>query len=216
MLDLSTAFDTVDQDILLNDLFALGIDGIVLEWFRTYLKNRIFRVCVNDTLSDECLMKTGVPQGSILGPILFLIYTIELHYVLESLGVFYHCYADDTQIYFTFEGITEAENKLGVIFNKVDQWMRSRRLKLNNNKTECILVTENNSTRRNVDINSVMLGDIPVQLSISVPDLGFEFDNQLNLNEQINNVKWKVIVNLIFLVLQNLLTKTQKLNQFMG
>ena len=85
MLDLSADFDTVDQDILPNDVFALGVDGIVLEWFRTYLKNRIFRVCVNDTLSDECPIKTGVPQGSILGPILFLSYTIELHYLLESL-----------------------------------------------------------------------------------------------------------------------------------
>ena len=72
LLDLSAAFDAVDQDILPNDLFALRIDGKVLEWFRTYLKNRIFRVCVNDTLSDEYLMKTGVPQGSLLGPILFL------------------------------------------------------------------------------------------------------------------------------------------------
>ena len=98
LLDLSAAFDTVDQDIPRNDLFSLGIDGIVLEWFRPYLKNRIFRVCVNETLSDECKMKTGVPQGSILGSILFLIYTIELHCVLESLGVSYHCYADDTQI----------------------------------------------------------------------------------------------------------------------
>ena len=75
--------------------------------------------------------------------------------------------------------------------------MRSRRLELNSDKTECILVTANNSTRRNVDINSVMLGDIPVQLSNSVRNLGFVFDNQLNLNEQINNVKRKVIVNLI-------------------
>ena len=62
LLDLSEAFDTVDQDILLNDLFALGFDGIVLERFRTYLKDRICRVCVNGTSSDECLMKTGVPQ----------------------------------------------------------------------------------------------------------------------------------------------------------
>ena len=90
LLDLSAAFDTLDQDIHLNELFALGIVGIVLEWFRTYRKNTIFRVYVNDSLSDECLLKTEVPQGRILGLILFLIYTNELHYVLESLGVFYH------------------------------------------------------------------------------------------------------------------------------
>ena len=102
LLDLCAAFDTVDQDIFLNHLFALGIDGIFLEWFRTYLKDRIFRVWVNDTFSDECLMKTGVYQGSILGLILSLFYTIEFHYILESLGTFYHCYADDTQIHFTF------------------------------------------------------------------------------------------------------------------
>ena len=62
LFDLSAAFDTVDEDILLNDFFALGIDGKVLEWFKTYLKNMMFRVCVHDTLSDGCLMKTGVPE----------------------------------------------------------------------------------------------------------------------------------------------------------
>ena len=82
MLDLSEAFDTVDQDIILKDLFALGIDGTVLDWFRTYLKNRIFSVFVNDTLSDECLTKTGVLPVSISNPILFLIYTVELLYIL--------------------------------------------------------------------------------------------------------------------------------------
>ena len=76
-------------------------------------------------------MKTGVLQGRILDLILFHIYTIELHFVLESLGVFYHCYADDTQIFFTFESISEAENKIGKILNKVDKWMQIRRLKLN-------------------------------------------------------------------------------------
>ena len=95
-------FDMVDQDKPLYDLFAFGTNGIVLEWFRTCLRNRIFRVCVYDTLSDECLMKTGVLRGRILSLILFLIYTVEFHYVLEGLCVFHHSYADDTQIYFTF------------------------------------------------------------------------------------------------------------------
>ena len=86
MLDLSASFDTVDPDILLDDFFALGIDSIVLEWFRTYLKNRKLRVCANDNLSDECLMKVGFPHGTISVFLLFIILKIELHYVLESLG----------------------------------------------------------------------------------------------------------------------------------
>ena len=94
---------------------------------------------------DECLMKTGYPQGIILGPISFLVYKVEFHCVLEGLEVSYHCYADDIQIYLTFEGITEAEIKLGVIFNKIDHWMRSRRIKLNSDKIECVHVSANNS-----------------------------------------------------------------------
>ena len=182
---------------LLNDSYTLLIDGIVFEWFRTYLEGRKFTVCINDTLSQESVMKTGVPQGSILGPILFLIYTIELHHVLEGLGVFYHCYADDTQIYLNFENIDETEHKLRTIVSTVNEWMCSRRLKLNCDKTECILISANSSVQRNVDISSLMLGNISVNLSRNVRNLGVTFDDQLTLNEQINNVKRKVIVNLI-------------------
>ena len=78
------AFDTADLDKLLNDLFALGIDGIVSEWFRTYLKYKKIMVYVNNTLCDEYLTKARVPQGSVLGYILLLIYTIKLHSILES------------------------------------------------------------------------------------------------------------------------------------
>ena len=135
-------------------------------------------------------MKTRVPQGGIIVPILFLIYTKELHYVLENLGVFYQGYAEGTRFYFTFEGITEAEN------NKVGQWMCSTRLKLNSNKIEYILATANNSMHENVDNNTVMLlmlENIPAQLSNSVRNLGFMFDYHLNLDEQINNMKKNVI-----------------------
>ena len=144
-------------------------------------------------MSDENWSSSGKYES----PILFFIYTVELHYVIESLRVFYHCYADDTQIYLNFEGNTEAENKLGLILDKIDQWMRIRRLELNSDKTGCIRVTTNNSRRGNVDIKSVMLDDILVQLSNSVRNLGLVFDIQLNLNEQINNMMRKVIINLI-------------------
>ena len=69
---------------------------------------------------DGCLMKTGLPHGRLLGSISLLNYTIEPHYVLEDFRFFYHCYTDDTKIYFTFEGTNKAENKRGLIFNKVD------------------------------------------------------------------------------------------------
>ena len=98
LLDLSAAFDTVQHSILMNDLRILGLDGKVLSWFESYLSDREFKVHIEDSVSGSKVMRTGVPQGSVLGPILFLIYTIELHYILQNLGVSFHCYADDTQI----------------------------------------------------------------------------------------------------------------------
>ena len=100
MLDLTAAFDTVDHSILLGDLNKLGIRGRALSWFSSYLKDRPFQVVINNTRSDVGIMRTGVPQGSILGPILFLIYVMELSYIVEQYDVSCHFYADDAQIYF--------------------------------------------------------------------------------------------------------------------
>ena len=95
--------------------------------------------------------------------------------------------------------------------------MRSRLLKPNSAETENLLVTANNSKRRNVDINSVMLGNIPVYFLKSLRNLGFVFDNQLKLNEQINNVKRKVIVNLIDIShLANFIYKDSKMKLVHG
>ena len=96
MLDLSAAFDTVDHGLLLQDLRSIGLSGRVYKWFVSYLTNREFKVAVGEDLSEAGIMKTGIPQGSILGPILFIIYTAELQYLLDSLNVSYHFYADDT------------------------------------------------------------------------------------------------------------------------
>ena len=145
MLDLSVDFDTVDQNLRLNDLFAFGIDGIVLETFREYLKERKFWVCVNHTLSDEHLIKMELLREICQVPFYFSFIQLSSIMYLKDQKFIYHCYTDDTQDYFSFEGITERENKIGVLFNEVDQWMLSTLLKLNSDITKYILATENNS-----------------------------------------------------------------------
>ena len=99
-MDLSAAFDTVSHTILLNRLQKrVGITGGALRWFQSYLENRKQFVRINNKNSKPVDLKYGVPQGSVLGPVLFSLYTLPLADLLKEHGVEYHLYADDTQIY---------------------------------------------------------------------------------------------------------------------
>ena len=100
LLDLSAAFDTVDHSILLNRLETwAGLIGTVLEWFRSYLEEQSYFVTIGSYESNRMAMTCGVPQGSVLGPLLFSLYMLPLGQVLQNSNVDYHSYADDTQIY---------------------------------------------------------------------------------------------------------------------
>jgi len=93
-------FDCVDHDILLSRLQSrFGLDGAVLAWIRSFLSDRTQRVCFGGRLSAEIALIFGVPQGSVLGPLLFLLYTAELFDIIASLGLTGHSHADDTQVY---------------------------------------------------------------------------------------------------------------------
>ena len=100
MLDLSAAFDTIDHRILLNRFeHMFGITGPALAWFVSYLTDRYQSVTFGEAVSTGKLLKFGVPQGSVLGPIVYCMYTKPVGDIIRRHGLLHHCYADDTQVY---------------------------------------------------------------------------------------------------------------------
>jgi len=188
LLDLSAAFDTVDHTILLRRLdVSYGLGGSVHRWFTSYLHGRTQFVRCGSSKSAPTHVLYGVPQGSVLGPILFLLYTAGLIRLIESHSLCPHLYADDTQVYgYCQPGATsQLQERVSACIADVATWMRSNRLQLNTAKTEVIWCT---SSRRQHQIPAVPLvvrADAVVPVN-SVRDLGIYVDSDLSMRTHIS------------------------------
>ena len=129
LLDFSTAFDTVNHQLFLSDFSDCGVEGTALSLLESYLENREQCVEISESRSEPTTLQYGVPQGSVLGPVLFTVYTGTLAFLLEAHGVSYHFFADDTRLYIRVEDIDEAKHRLSSLLLDLKIWMARRKLK---------------------------------------------------------------------------------------
>ncbi len=177
-LDLSSAFDTVQHQILLTIMKSkLGIDGAVLSFFTSFLKNRYVSAAVGNEVSEVKLLEWGVPQGPILGPILFSIHLLPLFDVLNSLEMTYHFYADDGQLLVDLEHFN---GDLNLFLHDISNCFSQLQLKLNANKTTLTAFSSRHSQFVSPIVYSVDENLLHVQKSVKVFDSNMTLENNIH------------------------------------
>ena len=128
LVDLQKAFDTLDHGVLLEKMKYFGFRASVIKWFESYLSNRKFLVCIDNVFSEAGTLKYGVPQGSILGPLLFLLYVNDLSQSLSDAGSYLH--AGDTSSFYQHDDVKKIGNVLNEEFSSLCQWFIDNKLSI--------------------------------------------------------------------------------------
>ena len=192
LLDLSAAFDTVDHDLLLDILYyEMGLRGAVFQWFVSYLRGRKQCVKIHDMMSDFADSHYGVPQGSVLGPVLFNIYVRSFITAVERAGFSIHGYADDHQILDTFR-IEFQFNTLRVSIPRclqlISGWMDKYFLKLNPTKSQVIVFSPRDGNSSVLIDHIIMSDNSFIRISDVVTNLGMRLDSKLSFSPQISSI----------------------------
>ena len=190
-LDLSAAFDTIDHATLIQLLESkFGVTGIALQFFKSYLSGRTFSVKIRYIKGAKMLLVYGVPQGSILGPLLFIIYIGDLPNIVSRHDVSSHYYADDAQLYLEFDphvDFTPSMEKMKVCLSDVDTWMLSKYLKLNVGKTEVLFITRPQDSVVYSNLSVTIGNNLYLSSSTdSARSLGAYIDGTLSMKKMVN------------------------------
>jgi hypothetical protein len=192
LLDLSAAFDTIDHKILIHRLQSwFGISSTALSWFTSYLGSRVFRVAAgNDTASASFPLNCGVPQGSVLGSLLFILHTTPLSHLISNHDVNHHLYADDTQLFISFVPLSFEAAKLHLqsAITNISNWMAANLLTLNPDKTDFLIIGQQNQLNKLSSTTLSLPHNVSIIPTTLARNLGIFFDNNLSLKEQITHV----------------------------
>jgi hypothetical protein len=172
-------------------LHRFGIVGTAIIWIKSYLQDRFQSVSVQGLLSDKQPLKCGVPQGSVLGPLMFSLYTTPLGDIIRQHCINYHMYADDTQLYVAFDlcGQKPIDNILPSVLkciSDIQNWMALNHLKLNNDKTEVVIFGKKQH-RAKLSVSSVNIGQCTININseTSVRNLGVKMDPELTMQDHV-------------------------------
>ncbi|KXJ26086.1 putative RNA-directed DNA polymerase from transposon BS [Exaiptasia diaphana] len=193
-IDFRKAFDVIDHEILLKKLSAYRLSPLALDWFKSYLSDRQQFVCIQKSNSSKKQVRQGVPQGTILGPILFLVFVNDLHLSCNNTGNL-DMYADDVTLSTSSKDVNQLNRDLNLLMNDVSKWGDSNRMFVNKEKTKAMLVQSNRLHRKNtadVEELSITLKDSKLDNVCEHNLLGVKIDNKLSYDAHIDDLAKKL------------------------
>ena len=191
LLDLSATFDTVDHAILISRLSnRFGVKGAALAWFKSYLTSHQQVGKVEEDMSSKRPLLRGVRQGLVLGPLLYLVYTAPIADIIKKLNLVYHLYADDTQLYISFNtdcsaDLDEAKLRVERCVEEIDLWLcKLNLLKLDQDKTELVVISS--KFRIIANLEYVRVRDTRIRLRSNELNLGVIMDNCFCMEQHVS------------------------------